>query len=233
MISKEEVENIIKMKINPDNLYLYQRALIHKSISRNEPNDSPLAYSNERLETLGDSILGAVVMEYLFHKYPKKNEGSLTKYRTRIVRGTTLSEFAIKAGLKGKILMTDQVKKMDGLDNPRILEDAFEAFVGAIFLDQKYEGAKHFLINFIEEHLQEEKILTDDNYKDMLLRYTQSIHCEKPIYEITNRSAKEFTIVVILFGERRGKGRNVKKKTAEQLAAKNAIDNLSLWNEIS
>ena len=230
MISKEEVEAIIKTEINPENLYIYQRSLIHKSVPKNSTEDLK---SNERLETLGDSIIGAVVMEYLFFKYPNDNEGTLTKYRTRIVRGSTLAEFAIKAGLQGKILMTEQVKKMDGFENRRILEDAFEAFVGAIFLDQKYEGVKHFLVNFIEEHLQEEKILTDDNYKDMLLRYTQSIHCEKPIYEITNRTSNEFTIVVILFGERRGKGRNVKKKTAEQLAAKNAIENLSLWNEIN
>lgn len=237
------VEKINKIAgFNVGRVDLYRRALVHKSIQKlvKQSEGKTLDYlkeSNERLEFVGDSILGAVIADYLYNKYPDKDEGYLTKYRTRIVKGKTLAFFAEKIGIKGSVLMSRQVISMNGLENKRFLEDAFESFIGAIFYDKGFEVAKKFIITIIEKYLDESKILNDDNYKDLLLRYAQFIKTPHPEYNTINEYGqphnKQFVVEVKLFGERQGKGIARIKKEAEQLAAKEAIKRLNITNSFS
>lgn len=243
-ISKKQICSIISNVINTNtninninNLSLYQRAFVHRSIQKYLPDDHTkvLNYykeSNEVLELVGDGILSAVVIDYLYHKYPDKDQGELTKYRTRIVRGKTLTILAEKIGMKGHILMSNHVKQMNGKENKRLLEDTLEAFIGAMYLDTCFEYTKYFIICLIEKYIKEKDIKTDDNYKDILLRYTQSVNLEKPVYRLIREEGKPnekiFTIAVELSGKRRGKGKSSKKKEAEQKAAKYACCELNL-----
>lgn len=240
-ISKETIETLLAkvfpIRINANNLYLYQRAFVHKSVQKHISEDNEVVdyvrESNERLELVGDSVLATSVITYLYHKYPNAAEGELTKRRTRIVRGKTLAKLAIDLGLQGYILMSDQVLKVGGYANHNLLEDAMEALLGAIFLDHGYQVANQFIIRLIETFLDDKFIKTDDNYKDILLRYTQGINPDSPpIYEILRETGKpnekEFTVIVYLYGKIQGKGKASKKKEAEQRAAKFALKSLKI-----
>lgn len=240
-ITKEEIEVILNnvMKIEIRDIEIYQRALVHKSIQKHvkssEFPEKVLGYlkeSNECLELVGDATIGLIIADYLYKRFPEKAEGDLTKYRTRIVRGSRLAYFAEMIGLKGRILMSDQVIKMNGNKNKRFLEDAFEAFVGALYYDKGFEITKEFVLKVVEKYLNEEDLLKDDNYKDFLLRYAQFSNIDLPVYSIISEEGKPneriFTVVVELFGKRQGKGKSKKKKDAEQLAAKDAIKRLNI-----
>lgn len=225
-ISRSEIENILGgIKIR--NVSVYQRALVHKSIpnspvfkkNKEKFENTKMRYileSNETLELYGDAVLQFIVTDYLFHKFPEANEGQLTKYRSNIVRSKMLAKLAKRIGLKGKILMAEQVKNMGGDDNDRFLEDAFEAFTGALCLDRGMKFAQKFIVKILDENISEEDILKDDNYKDILLRYTQNMKIDTPKYIVTNESDNQFTVVVKYWGRNRGKGRSSKKKKAEQ-----------------
>ena len=234
-ITKKEIEEILSrvlsIKISDDKLFYYQRALVHCSV----PNDikeieNPCEYltkSNERLEHLGDSMLDHAVRYYLFFKYSQAEEGKLTKYCSRIVCGKKCSEYAEKIGIKGNILMSDQTRSMGGIHNVRFLEDAFEALIGAIGIDHGFDVVYDFVVALIENYVDEDDILTDHNYKDALLRHTQKQGMDPPEYIIISETGKpnekEFTVVVNVYGGRKGKGRGSKLKDAQQVAAKNAI----------
>lgn len=236
-ISRDKIEEIAGFSVK--NVDLYRRALVHKSIqklAKNDPNAlSYLKESNERLEFLGDSIIGAIVADYLYKKYPSKNEGYLTKYRTRIVNGKMLSFFAESIGIKDNILMSKQVINMNGTNNQRFLEDAFESFVGAIYYDKGFDTAKSFILNIIDKHLDESEILKDTNYKDLLLRYAQFHKIVLPIYNTIKEQGqphnRQFVIEVVLFGDRQGKGIASIKKEAEQMAAMEAIKRLNISSD--
>ena len=242
-ITKSEIQKILGgIKIR--NVSVYQRSLVHKSIpnspvfkkNKSKFENTKMKYtleSNETLELYGDSVLQFVVTDYLYHKFPSANEGQLTKYRSNIVRSKMLARLAKKIGLKGKILMADQVKNMGGDDNDRFLEDAFEAFIGALCIDKGIKYAQKIIVKILDENISEEDILKDDNYKDILLRFTQNMKMDTPKYIVKSCSNNEFTIVVNCLGKARGKGRSSKKKKAEQLAAKMAIENLKIKEKMN
>lgn len=239
-ITKEKIEeimgNVMPIKISDDKLPIYQRAFVHCSVP-NDAKDVPdaceyLKSSYERLEYLGDAYLDAAVSDYLYHRYPDVDEGKLTKYRSRIVEGPSCSKLAEKIGLKSHVLMSEQTENMNGNENTRFLEDVFEALIGAIYLDHGYDVVSRFIFGIIEKYIDDSDILRDRNYKDALLRHTQKKQIPPPEYVIINESGKpnekEFTVVVNIYGRRGGKGRGSKVKTAQQKAAKNAIERLSL-----
>lgn len=239
-LSRQDIEKIAGTSVG--DLMLYRRAFVHKSIQKLIKNTTGetqeyMKESSERLEFVGDSILGAIIADWLFQKYPKNDEGFLTTCRTRIVKSSTLSYFAEQVGMKGKILMGQQVVNMGGMENDRFLEDAFEAFIGAMYYDKGFDGVKKFVIGVIEKHISEDTILRDENFKDLLLRYAQFIKTELPIYNIIKEQGqphnKEFVIDVIVFGERQGKGRAKKIKDAEQIAAKEAIKRLGITDNFN
>ena len=249
-ISKEAIETIAGIKLverkikkynNMTNIEIYRRSLVHKSVQgivkKCEGNIcNYMRESNEKLEFLGDTIVGTSVTKFLFHKYPNANEGVLTKMRTRVVRSSTLARFAEKIGIKDNILMSPYVIKAGGKNNKRFLEDAFEAFVGAMSLDLGDEQTDKFILNVLEKYITDKEIEKDENYKDLLLRYTQFNKYEPPIYDTVSVEGPPnnctFTIEVSLIGEVMGKGIERTKKKAEQIASKQAIDVLKITEDV-
>ena len=161
LVTKQDVIDILhKVNMNdfqPKTISFYQEAFIHKSYCRkNDPFcegeivDKPdnvlqlMDKSNETLEFLGDSVLNCVVADYLHERYPGQDEGFLTKIRTRIVNGTTLSKFSQELDLSNFLVISRHVEdKCNGRNNPRILEDIFEAFIGSIYLDNTRSASIH------------------------------------------------------------------------------------------
>ena len=235
-IDRKTLEDIAGMELGND-LILYKKAFVHKSIEKLARNSTENAMdymksSNETLEFVGDSILGAIVADFLFRRFPKENEGFLTTARTKIVKSQTLSFFARKVGMADKILMGKQAIRTGGKKNERFLEDAFEAFVGAIYFDKGFYGAQKFVLKTIEDHFDFGKLKLNDNYKDIILRYSQSIKIELPVYNVINEKGpphdKEFTVEVVLFGKRQGVGISKTIKKAEQLASHQAMGILNI-----
>jgi len=184
------------------NTYLYQQAFTHKKIEETiSPKNCNTNYilntnvSYERLEFLGDSILGFVVANYLYMRFPDQNEGFLSKIRTRIVNGKMLGFLAEKIGFNKFAIISKQVEEANGRNNYKIMEDIFEAFIGALYVDfqtiddivtlpakiklEPLTGAGYFIaeqwiIYIIENYLDiSDLILQKTNYKDMLISYMQ------------------------------------------------------------
>ena len=178
--------------IRPRNIYIYQEAFIHKSSLKKVQKKCDTCHlkSNERLEFLGDSVLNVIVTNYLFHRFPHENEGFLTKLRIKLVKGSTLAWFAKKIGLHKYIILSNST-----VLNNNILENAFEALLGAIFLDYLHIGSEMlyvttFVIGILEEFVNWEEILQDNNYKDILMRYVHKNHLPLPSYSVQMTSGK-------------------------------------------
>lgn len=211
-----------------NNLNLYRNAFIHKSycsmkntdfVSSNSKcplNCIPLQdVSYERLEFLGDAILNLIVANYLYMRFPEENEGFLSKIRTRIVNGKMLGSLAEKIGFNKFAIISKQVEDANGRSNYKIMEDIFEAFIGAIYIDFQttndnvilpkhlpvlalsgsgYHIAELWIISIIETHIDfSELILQKTNYKDMLVNYTQQTYQFTPKYYELNIITKDNT----------------------------------------
>ena len=170
------LDALVGTKIKDQNLYI--RAFTHKSALKRYEN---LKESYETLEFMGDSVLGFVVTKFLFDKYEKEQEGFLTKIRTKMVRGTTLAALARVLGFDKWILMDEKGERNGWNTNPKILEDVFEAFIGAIYLDLGMIHAKRFILCSFEKV---ETNLVDDNYKDQLMRWCQAEKLPLPDYRV-------------------------------------------------
>ena len=220
IIEKEEIERIIESEIN--DIEIYRIAFVHKSASKQF--ELP---SSERLEFVGDSVLGMIIAEYLYEKYPEENEGFLTKVRTKIVSGKSLAELGKKLELEQYILMNEKAIKQEWNKNPRIVEDAVEALIGAIYLDLGLEEAKKFVIDLIENNIEEEELMEDTNFKDQLMKCIQSKGLGLPDYKIIDQTGpdhkKYFTVQVLIQGKKISEGRHRNKKNAEQAAAQRAL----------
>lgn len=230
-ITKHAIENIVKTKIK--NIDIYKNALMHKSLFK------ITELSNERLEFLGDSVVNLVVADYLYRKYPDENEGFLTKLRTKLVNRFTLCKFSKYIGLHEFVLLSKRIDTDEGRNNTKILEDAFESFIGAMFLDIGLDECKKFIINIIDNFIDFDKILVDDNYKDILLRYTQKYNMTLPEYVLLMQSGpphkRLFTVQVIVNKQKLGVGYGSSKKVAEQHSAKLTLEmyGVDLTNNIN
>ena len=213
---RSDIEQLVGTKIC--DLSLYQRAFTHKSALKKYRG---LASSYETLEFMGDSVLGFIITRHLFDKYQDEQEGFLTKARTKMVRGKTLCEISLALGLQKWILMDDKGIRNNWHMNPNILEDVFEAFVGAIYLDLGMVHTKKFVFTSFE---RVEVTLHDDNYKDQLMRKCQAAKLPLPDYQVRNQYPNgTFHIEVIVDGTPRGSGFASTKKQAEQNAAEIAL----------
>ena len=180
-----------------DNKSYYIKALTHRSYLENNNTNGG---SNERLEFLGDSVLGLLVAQYLFENFPDENEGFLTKIRAKIVNRNSLWAVADELGLSkiiiiGNNLQRDLVKK-----TKTVLADALEALIGAIYLDRDLETCRIFIYkNLIRPHMIHDEYLIDENYKSQLLEYTQANKISYPVYEIlkegVTKKNRNFTII--------------------------------------
>lgn len=205
---KQTIKGIIGS--SPKNIHLYQLAFKHSSVS----NDS-----NERLEFLGDAILGAIVADYLFKKYPFKDEGFLTEIRSRIVKRDSLNGLALKLGF-------DRIVQFHkgGASHRSIYGNAFEAFIGAVYLDLGYRATYKFIVTqIISPHLDIKDIVENNrNFKSILIEWGQK-NGQKVRFEIIHEEGlnhkKEFTSNVYLDEEVVSSGKGFSKKRAEQAAA--------------
>ena len=209
----------------PGNEELYKLAFIHKSASLRLPEG--LTINNERLEFLGDAILDAVVAEYLYTKFPDKKEGFLTQTRSKIVNGDYLGQLAIQLGLDKFIISHAH----NFNSNKHILGDAFEALIGAIYLDHGYKAVKKFVFNqLLKKHIDLDLLLkTETNYKSRLIEWAQKDKKEisfQTDLEEGNSLQPEFISYIKVDSKIIAKGMGSSKKEAEQNAAKHTLKKL-------
>ena len=207
MITENDIKSVLQkydIDDNIVNLDIYQKAFIHKSYSKKDPKDlgenvviaekpegalELFEYNNETLEFLGDAVLSAVVARYLFERYYDEHEGFLTKMRSKLVNGEMLGILARKLGFGELIIISRHIEdKCNGRTNPNILEDSFEAFIGAMYLDFNevdnynlldnfytgigFQVCEKFLINVYEDLVNfTDLIMTNTNYKEQLGKY--------------------------------------------------------------
>ena len=212
---------------------IFINALTHRSFIKSKNVNGLKLSSNERLEYLGDAILDSVVAEYLYKNFPESEEGDLTKFRSVLVNQRFLAERAKEIVLQHYLLAAPTALKSieDGYDT--ILSDAYEALVGAIFMDRGYDAAKEFLNDQIFKKLDVKWLNQfDENYKSRLLEYTQANTDFVPEYKVINQEGPEhnklFTVEVSINNMALGIGKGRTKKQAEQEAASNAFKNIDV-----
>ena len=226
LFKQSEFEKNVSMLIGyrTGNFELFKTALNHRSVKDN-PTEN-----NERLEFLGDAIIGSVVAEYLFKKYPYKGEGFLTEMRSKMVNRQQLNHIAIQMGLR----KLTRFNKMDGgLKTSQIFGNTLEALVGAIYLDKQYNFTKQWIIQkMIQPYLfMDELEQIDINIKNKIIGW--ALKQGKQIdfvlaEEVQEGRRKLFTINVVIDGEVIASQKGFTKKDASQLAAQKAIENLGL-----
>lgn len=202
----------------PGNLGLYKLAFRHKSAAQEIKQG--VKDSNERLEFLGDAILGAVIADFLFKKFPYRDEGFLTKLRSKLVSRSHINYLSTKLGID-KLIESE-------VDNPRMFKsikgDALEAFIGAIYLDKGYKKATEFILErVIKYHVDlDEMEAKEVDFKSRLIEWAQKER-KKLVFEIIAETGKGFdkfyTINAVVDGEVLGEGKGHSKKGAEQQAA--------------
>jgi len=212
-------------------LSLYEQALRHRSLLRSQPRSH--LYSNERLEFLGDAVLGFVVGDHLYRHFPDETEGFLTRLRAKLVNGRALAYYAESVALGGLILMSDNMVQTDGRQNQTILADAFEAVIGALYLDQGMPAARRFIHRTMLDRVDLGHLAAKhDNYKSLLLEYVQAEGWLQPQYRVVTEQGpshdRTFTVEVLVNGTAYGQGQAGSKKSAEQLAAREALERLRL-----
>jgi ribonuclease III len=210
-LSRDRINALVGTKIK--NMELYQRAFTHKSALKRY---SGLTTSYETLEFMGDSVLGFIITKHLFDLHEKEQEGFLTKARTKMVRGKTLCEISKVLGLDKLILMDEKGERNGWVTNDNIMEDVFEAMVGAIYLDLGMVHAKNFVL---DSFTKVQTSLIDDNYKDQLMRWCQALKYALPEYRVDGQINSNFCITVIVDSMTCGSGYATTKKQAEQNAA--------------
>ncbi len=211
------------------NKALLQRAFTHRSYLNENP-DYPLE-DNERLEFLGDAILDFITAEYLYHRFPEMAEGRLTNLRSALVRTERLAHFATLLNLGDYLFLGRGEEDSGGRKRLAILCDAFEALVGALYLDRGLDATRQFVHRVIEPALQE--ILASDADKDAksrLQEVAQSYFQLTPTYRTVQEHgpdhAKEFTVEAVIGSKTYGQGKGLSKQMAAQAAAQKALETL-------
>ncbi|MEI5983523.1 UNVERIFIED_CONTAM: rnc [Trichonephila clavipes] len=219
----------------PGNVRLYQMAFRHKSVAILIKDG--VKNSNERLEFLGDAVLGSVIAELLFKLYPYKDEGFLTEMRSKIVSRANLNQLSRKLGLNELI---EYDARMISYPNKQgsLLGDAFEALVGAVYLDRGYQFTREFLLTrIIKPHVDIHTLeITETNFKSRLIEWCQHNGKEVAFLQIDNpegESNKLFSVKVVVDGEDCGIGRDFNKKSAEKLAAEKACEYLKVFTDFT
>jgi ribonuclease-3 len=211
---------------SPGNMALYRLAAVHSSKAK-EVNG--FRESNERLEYLGDAILGAAVADYLFKKYPFKDEGFLTEIRSRIVNRESLNQLARKIGINDIVLYDAKNTQLQQV----ILGNTLEALVGAVYLDKGYLRCKKFVIDkLIQPYFNLENVINNEtNFKSKVIEWSQR-NGKTVRFEIIemkrSRNQKEFTSQVFVDEQPAGKGFGASKKKAEQDAALKTCTDLNI-----
>lgn len=222
---RKELKNILGFK--PKNVSLYKTALTHRSVKEN------IDENNERLEYLGDAVLSALVADYLFKRYPYKEEGFLTEMRSKMVNRQQLNEIAVRMGLK-KITLFN---KMDGsLKISQIFGNTLEALVGAIYLDCGYKRTT----KWVQDHIIVPHMFMDDleileiNHKNKLYGWANKngkVLEFETLSEKLENGRRLFTIAAVVDGTAIAEAKAYNKKDASQLASQIAVEKLGIGKE--
>lgn len=232
---KESREDILKIQVksiigvSPKNISIYRLAFLHSSAGK-EIEGINHKESNERLEFLGDSVLGMVTANYLYRKFPYKDEGFLTEIRSRIVSRESLNNLGKKIGLKNMI--EHDFNGNIPMNRMSIFGDTLEALIGAIYLDKGFSFVEKFIINkILLLHFDLDEIIENNpNFKSIIFEYCQKegkeIRFETK--ELVRNKTKEFVSIVIIEEKEIAEGLGFSKKKAEQIAAMKACKVLNL-----
>lgn len=225
----KKLEKIFKIKVK--NKELLKQALTHSSYSKENNLSSIKNY--ERLEFLGDAVLKLCISSILYKKYPDYPEGELTKIRSIVVSDNSLAEIALEIGLKYLLILSRQEEKMHGREKKSILACAFEALLGAYYLEGKFKEISRFLEEKLEVLIKDiDNNFEKFNAKAVLQEYTQSQNKKTPIYNIVEEIGPEhdkiFVVEVSFMDEILASGRGKTKREAEQDAAYSACVKLEV-----
>jgi ribonuclease-3 len=201
-------------------------AFIHRSFA-NEYKNEVFAH-NERLEFLGDSVLGLIISDYLYKKLPDMPEGTLSSFRSSIVDEGSCSKYMQSLDCSSYILLGKGERANKGMQKDSILADVFEAIIAAIYLDGGYESAKKFIFNNFKKRIESLLKKPKRNFKAELQDYSQKKFQKPPEYKVLEESGpdheKIFLVSVYLDDNKIAQGKGSSKKDAEQDAAKNALN---------
>lgn len=222
---RSAIKNILGFA--PQNLALYKQSFRHNSVAREIKEG--VKDSNERLEFLGDSVLNTVIAEYLFRKFPYEDEGFLTKMRSKIVSRAQLNQLALKLGLNKLLLQS----RDPGLKFSSMYGNAFEALIGAIYVDKGFLTAQKFIINrILRYHIDIDKtLLTETDFKSKIIEWSQQEKQNvqfKMMGEKGNGYDKKFLIAVLVNSEIIAQAQHYSKRKAEQLSAEFACAKLGI-----
>lgn len=215
--------------VNFNNKSLLEKALAHRSFL-NENATFKLG-SNERLEFLGDAVLELIASSYLYDKLPKTPEGDLTDIRSCLVRTTTLADMAKELNLGDYLLLSRGEEELGGRTNQTLLANAFEAIIGAVYLDQGIASAREFLLRLIKPKL--DQIIANQQFKDAKSRFQEIIQAQEkatPEYQVIKEAGpdhdKIFTVALMVNNKKWAQGYGKSKQEAEEKAAKTALDKI-------
>lgn len=216
---------------HPKNVALYRLAFCHKSKATCTNNG--FKQSNERLEYLGDAVLGSIVADFLFKKFPYKDEGFLTEMRSRIVSRSNLNTLSKKLGIDNLV----QISEECGITGTSIIGDALEAFIGALYIDRGYEFAKKVIIEkIIHTHLDIDDLMQRDiNFKSKIIEWAQKekkqIRFKLTDEKENGKKGKSYIVQLIIDNKEEGCGQDFSIKRAEQNAARQVWEKMMPYNE--
>jgi ribonuclease-3 len=211
---------------------LLQQAMTHPSMASEQRGETS---DNQRLEFLGDAVLKVILSEYFYCAFPDQAEGFLTKTRIRLEAGQSLANCARRLGLGEYLILGKGAEKQGGRDLDSNLEDAFEALVGAVYIDGGFSIATEVVLRVMKEDL-EDVLASEDtgNPKGRLQEELQAIRRESPAYRVLDEEGpghlKQFRVEVLWCGKPLGEGRGSSKKNAEASAAQDALEHRR-WEE--
>ena len=217
-ITPQMIERVTGLK--PMNIDLYVTAFTHKSA---DPENN-----YERLEFLGDSVINFTTAKFLFEKYPSESEGFLTIMRTRLTCTVMLWEFSKKLFLDHYIMMGGKEMYIGAHRTKKIMEDVFEALVGAVYLDQGVLKAREFILNMFETYVDWDDIYKNRNYKDQLMRVQHQLKHSLPTYTSIRDDDEAIFIATATIPGVEGTGKGRTKREAEQRAAREILEKLNI-----
>lgn len=222
-----------KMKIVFNDKHLLKQAFIHRSYINENPSNG--FEHNERLEFLGDAVLELSVTDFLYKKFPSRNEGELTAYRSALVNAVIISEVALELGMNEFLLLSKGESKDTGKARQYILANTYEAYVGAVYLDQGYDAADMFIKRTLLPRVDEivaKKLWRDA--KSLIQEKAQEHVGVTPSYKVISQSGpdhdKRFNVGIYFDGQLIASGKGKSKQEAEQVAAREALDKND-WND--
>jgi ribonuclease-3 len=224
--SSPDLEELFSaLGVKPKDKSLYETALTHRS-RLNESSDGLL--SNEKLEFLGDSVLGHAVAEYLYNELPDLSEGQLARRKSALVSEATLASWALHFGLGRHLILGKGEEQTGGREKAALLADVYEAVLGAIYMDLGWEKAKDFVLRSLKSIPLSRIVQKTQDAKSRLQEYSQRLYKKPPLYRLLKAKgpdhAKEFEVEVFVGGKGIAKGQGKTKKEAEQLGAQTAME---------